>query len=182
MRCQHPKSAPACAGASESLDVQLAAASLQIFTRADDGQMSKLTVSSQLVIERQSTRSNLFRRRTDLISTRHSLQVTRLAARTPTRTGCTLAVEQVMMATLRVELGRALSPAARRHNRTHDRDPLQAALTPPLLNTGSGSAASTIRMTSRSGSWPCAHRQHALALQLRWGGRTGGRVGSGCHG
>jgi hypothetical protein len=74
VRCQHPKSAPACAGASESLDVQLAAASLQIFTRADDGQLSKLTVSSQLVIEHQSTR-NLFRRRTDLISTRHSLQV-----------------------------------------------------------------------------------------------------------
>ena len=87
-------------GASESLDVQLAAASLQIFTRADDGQLSKLTVSSQLVIEHQSTRSNLFRRRTDLISTRHSLQVTRLAARTPTRTSCTLAVKQVMMATL----------------------------------------------------------------------------------
>jgi hypothetical protein len=84
VRCQHPKSAPACAGASESLDVQLAAASLQIFTRADDGQLSKLTVSSQLVIEHQSTRSNLFRRRTDLISTRHSLQVrvTRLAAQT----------------------------------------------------------------------------------------------------
>ena len=74
VRCQHPKSAPA-RGASEPLDVQLTAASLQIFTRADDGQLSKLTVSSRLVIEHQSTRSSLFRRRTDLVSTRHSLQV-----------------------------------------------------------------------------------------------------------
>ena len=73
--CQHPKSAPARAGASEPLDVQLNAASLQIFTRADDGQLSKLTVSSRLVIEHQSTRSSLFRRRTDLVSTRHSPQV-----------------------------------------------------------------------------------------------------------
>ena len=79
------------------------------------------------------------------------------------------------MATLLVKLGRVISPAARWHNRKHDRDPHQAAFTPLLLNTGSGSAASTIRMTSRSGSWPCAHREHALALQLRWGGRAGRR-------
>ena len=72
------------------------------------------------------------------------------------------------MATLLVKLGRVIWPAARWHNRKHGRDPHQAAFTPLLLNAGSGSAASTIRMTSRSGSWPCA-------LQLRWGGRAGRR-------